>query len=126
MLTRPYGNTGIDLSAVGFGGIICTDEELGKAAEIVGKAVDKGVSHLDVAPGYGSAQEILGPALAPYWDPVFLVPCIRIMTVFSRRFIPSCHVALTRHIPPIWLDRAPCRTGDSATSFYKPTSDTGH
>ena len=62
MLTRPYGNTGIDLSAVGFGGIICTDEELGKAAEIVGKAVDKGVSHLDVAPGYRyECSDVLAP-----------------------------------------------------------------
>ena len=72
MLTRPYGNTGIELSVVGFGGIICTNEEPARAAETVARAVDEGVSYFDVAPGYGNAQEILGPALEPYRNSVFL------------------------------------------------------
>ena len=72
MLTRPYGNTGIDLSVVGFGGTICRDEEQEKAAEIVAQAVDKGVNYFDVAPRYGTAQEILGPALEPHRKSVFL------------------------------------------------------
>jgi len=72
MLRRPYGNTGIELSVVGFGGIICRDEEPEKAAEIVTSAVDKGINYFDVAPGYGTAQEILGPALEPHRDSVFL------------------------------------------------------
>ena len=61
-----------------------------------------------------------------------LVPCLKSMLVLRRRFIPSCGVALARHIPPICLARAPCRTrpaqwaGDSTTQFYNPTSETRH
>lgn len=72
MLTRPYGNTGIDLSVVGFGGIICSAEEPATAARVVADAVDRGVNYFDVAPSYGNAQEILGPALEPHRDSVFL------------------------------------------------------
>ena len=72
MLTRPYGNTGIELSVVGFGGIICRDEEPATAARVVAGAVDRGVNYFDVAPGYGNAQQILGPALEPHRHSVFL------------------------------------------------------
>ena len=72
MLTRPYGKTGINLSVVGFGGIICSGEEPQTAAGIVSRAVDEGVDYFDVAPSYGNAQEILGPALKPHRNGVFL------------------------------------------------------
>jgi len=72
MLKRPYGKTGIELSVVGFGGIICMNETADRASEAVAKAIDQGVNYFDVAPSYGNAQDILGPALEPYRDDVFL------------------------------------------------------
>lgn len=72
MQKRAYGNTGIELSVIGFGGIICTNETPQNAATYVGKAIDRGLNYFDVAPSYGNAQEILGPALAPYRSNVFL------------------------------------------------------
>lgn len=72
MEKRPYGNSGIDLSIVGFGGILVMDEEPAQAARLVSEAVDRGVNYFDVAPSYGDAEEKLGPALEPYRDAAFL------------------------------------------------------
>ena len=72
MRKRAYGSTGIELSAIGFGGILVTDEEPAAASRLVGKAIDRGIDYFDVAPSYGNAQERLGPALAPYRQDVFL------------------------------------------------------
>jgi len=69
---RPYGATGVDLSVIGFGGIVVTDAEQEHANRMVAEAVERGVNYFDVAPGYGNAEEKLGPALEPYRDQVFL------------------------------------------------------
>jgi len=72
MQYRPYGQTGRDLSIIGFGGILVRNEEPSEAARLVAEAVDRGVNYFDVAPSYGNAEERLGPALQPYRDRVFL------------------------------------------------------
>lgn len=72
MRQREYGNTGVKLSVIGFGGILVTDESSNEASRIVGKAIDAGINYFDVAPSYGNAQQMLGPALAPYRKDVFL------------------------------------------------------
>ena len=43
-----------------------------EANRIVYEAIDRGVNYFDVAPTYGNAEEILGPALKGYRDKVFL------------------------------------------------------
>lgn len=72
MIKRKYGDTGVELSVIGFGGIICTNESPKNAEIHVGKAIDRGINYFDVAPSYGNAQEILGLALEPYRNDVFL------------------------------------------------------
>lgn len=72
MQTRPLGKTGENLSIIGFGGIIVTDTTTEEAATRVGIAFDAGINYFDVAPSYGNAETMLGPALAPYRDRVFL------------------------------------------------------
>ena len=72
MQRRPLGKTGQELSIIAFGGIVVTDATAGEAAERVGTAYDAGVNYFDVAPSYGNAETMLGPALAPYRDGVFL------------------------------------------------------
>jgi aryl-alcohol dehydrogenase-like predicted oxidoreductase len=72
MKKRPYGKTGIELSVVGFGGILVMDETPKESARLVSKAIDMGINYFDVAPNYGNAQEKLGPALEPYRKDVFL------------------------------------------------------
>lgn len=72
MERRPYGNTGEQLSIIGFGGIVVTDTEPAEATRLVAEAVDRGVNYFDVAPTYGNAEERLGPALEPHRAGVFL------------------------------------------------------
>lgn len=69
---RPLGRTGEELSILGFGGILVTDESPDSAAKYVDEAVEQGVNYFDVAPSYGNAQELLGPALKPHRDRCFL------------------------------------------------------
>lgn len=72
MERRPLGNTGDELSIIGFGGILVMNVEPAEADRLVAEAVDRGVNYVDVAPSYGNAEERLGPALEPYRDRVFL------------------------------------------------------
>ena len=72
MEKRELGRTGERLSVVGFGGIVVMDETASAAADLVSKAVKRGVNYFDVAPSYGNAEDRLGPALEPYRDLVFL------------------------------------------------------
>jgi len=69
---RPYGNTGVKLSVIGFGGIVVRDAEPEVAAKAVADSVERGINYFDVAPSYGNAEEKLGPALEPYRKDVFL------------------------------------------------------
>jgi len=70
--TREYGNTGQQLSIVAFAGIVVKDETAANSARYVSWAIDQGINYFDVAPGYGNAQNMLGPALEPYRNDVFL------------------------------------------------------
>ena len=72
MIKRPYGKTGINLSVIGFGGILVTDETPEESSRLVSQAIDWGINYFDVAPSYGNAQERLGPALEPYRKDIFL------------------------------------------------------
>jgi predicted aldo/keto reductase-like oxidoreductase len=69
---RSLGRTGERLSILGFGGIVVKDATTKEAAERVADAIDRGVNYFDVAPSYGNAEEMLGPALEPYRKRVFL------------------------------------------------------
>jgi len=71
MEKRPYGKTGIELSVIGFGGILVADETPEEASRLVAQAIDWGINYFDVAPTYGNAEERLGPALEPYRKDVF-------------------------------------------------------
>lgn len=72
MEQRLLGRTAEKLSVLGFGGIVVRDTSPAEAADLVARAVDRGINYFDVAPSYGNAEERLGPALEPYRDEVFL------------------------------------------------------
>ena len=72
MEKRTLGSTGENLSIIGFGGIIVMNETKKNSASLVSKAIDRGINYFDVAPGYGNAQEMLGPALKKYRKNLFL------------------------------------------------------
>jgi len=65
---------GVQLSIIGFGGIVVMGYEQKEANRLVAAAWDRGVNYFDVAPSYGDGEaEIkLGPALEPYRKNAFL------------------------------------------------------
>ncbi len=69
---RELGKTGARLSLVGLGGVVLMNQTPAAASRIVSEAVDFGVNYFDVAPSYGNAQDLLGPALKPYRAGAFL------------------------------------------------------
>jgi aryl-alcohol dehydrogenase-like predicted oxidoreductase len=69
---RVLGKTGEMLSMIGFGGIVVDKATTEQAASRVKEAIDHGINYFDVAPAYGNAEEMLGPALEPYRKDVFL------------------------------------------------------
>jgi len=69
---RALGKTGEMLSMIGFGGIVVDGATSRQAASRVKEAIDYGINYFDVAPSYGNAEEMLGPALEPYRKKVFL------------------------------------------------------
>ena len=72
MEKRQLGKTGEMLSVIGFGGILVSSETAEMSSEAVSKAIERGINYFDVAPSYGNAEEMLGPALEPYRKDVFL------------------------------------------------------
>ncbi len=70
---RPYKD-GVELSIIGFGGIVVIGMEQPEADRTVASSVDRGVNYFDVAPSYGKgeAEEKLGPALKPHREKAFL------------------------------------------------------
>ncbi|MCG6915022.1 aldo/keto reductase [bacterium BMS3Abin03] len=72
MEKRILGKTGEKLSIIGFGGIVVMDANPEQAAARVKEAIEYGVNYFDVAPSYGNAELMLGPALEPYRKNVFL------------------------------------------------------
>ena len=81
MKYNPLGNTGMDISAIAYGGIVSAGyyDEIGypdldqnASDRFVEFAVDHGVNYFDVAPSYGNAEEQLGNSLKPYRQKIHL------------------------------------------------------
>jgi predicted aldo/keto reductase-like oxidoreductase len=69
---RPLGTTREALSVIGLGGMALADETPEVASRLVWEAFENGVNYFDVAPSYGNAEDLLGPALKPFRKKVFL------------------------------------------------------
>ncbi len=81
MKYRKLGNTGFEVSAVVYGGIVSMAHGDGRVYQDNGQAasdghvswaVDHGINYFDVAPTYGDAQLMLGNSLRPYRGDVYL------------------------------------------------------
>jgi aryl-alcohol dehydrogenase-like predicted oxidoreductase len=70
---RPYKD-GVELSTVGFGGMVVVGMEQPQANRTVAESFERGINYFDVAPSYGDgeAEEKLGKAIQPYRDRIFL------------------------------------------------------
>lgn len=72
METRPLGETGQESSILTFGAIALDALDQDAADEMMDTVIDHGVTHVDVAPTYGTAEVKLAPTLADRRDEVFL------------------------------------------------------
>lgn len=72
MLYRPLGNTGFEISAITYGGIVSMNDGQPSSDRYVSWAIDQGINYFDVAPTYGDAQEKLGNSLLPYRKDIYL------------------------------------------------------
>jgi predicted aldo/keto reductase-like oxidoreductase len=72
MQKRQLGKTRQELTVIGFGGTAVMGEDARESERRVAQAIERGINYFDVAPQYGNAEEMLGPALMPYRDSVFL------------------------------------------------------
>lgn len=71
MQYREFGNTGVRLSALGFGAMrLPADEDY--AIQVIHKAFELGVNYIDTAPGYGQSERICGKALKGWRDKVYV------------------------------------------------------
>lgn len=73
-ITKRKYNDDVDLSIIGFGGIVVVGMDQKKANLTVAESIDTGINYFDVAPSYwdGEAEEKLGKALQPYRKNIFL------------------------------------------------------
>ena len=69
---RPPGKTGEELSIIGLGGVAVMKMPQPEVNYLVHEAIDRGINYVDVAPTYGNAEALLGPALRGYRDKIFL------------------------------------------------------
>ena len=72
MQYRQLGKTGIDISAITYGGIVSMDAVQEDSDRYVEWALEQGINYFDVAPTYGDAQLKLGQSLIPYRDKIKL------------------------------------------------------
>ena len=66
------GKSGLEVSAVGFGGIPIMRAAEGEAVRTIRTALDLGVTFLDTAAGYGDSQQKMGKAIAGRRDGLVL------------------------------------------------------
>ncbi|MBD3241377.1 MAG: aldo/keto reductase [Chitinivibrionales bacterium] len=63
MIYKPYGQTGTEVSAIGFGGMRFRDQnDVDGCATLVKAAYDAGINYFDTAIGYGKSEELFGVA----------------------------------------------------------------
>jgi aryl-alcohol dehydrogenase-like predicted oxidoreductase len=70
--TRRLGRTGHRSSVAVFGAAALWDADTETAERVFRGALEAGVNHIDVAPQYGKAQELLGPLIPAVRDRIFV------------------------------------------------------
>ena len=97
---RPLGKSGVELSVIGFSGIVARDNTREAVDRIVGEVLDLGINFFDTAASYGNAQEMLAPAIAPHRKNIILATKTRERTHAGaqREFEQSCEILGTDYI----------------------------
>lgn len=94
---RPLGKSGIDLSVIGFSGIVArgnTHEGVERAVE---DSLARGINFFDTAASYGNSEEMMGPVLRPHRKDIVLATKTRLRTREGAKaeFERSCELLYT-------------------------------
>ena len=73
---RILGNTGLEVTPLGFGAIELRDEGRGvgdaEAGRVLGAVLDAGITFIDTSPDYGKSEERIGRHISHRRDEFFL------------------------------------------------------
>ena len=104
MQTRRLGRTEHHSSLAIIGGVVFHFVDEDEAGEILHRALDAGVNHLDIAPGYGSAEATVGPH----------IPAVRDRLFITEKSGKSTEADVRRH-----LERTLTRMGIDSVDVYQ-------
>lgn len=96
---RPLGKSGIEVSVVGFSGIVARDSTPEAVEKVVRDSLDRGVNYFDTAPSYGNAEEMLAPAIKPHRKEIILATKTRnrLRDAAAAEFTKSCEILGTEY-----------------------------
>ena len=113
---RTLGDSGVEVSAVGFGAWVVGTDWWGdrtdaEAVGLVRHALDRGISYVDTGDvyGHGRSEELLGEALGPYRDEVTLATKVGYDFYNNPQ---AGHGELPKRLDPDWIETALDRSLD--------------
>jgi predicted aldo/keto reductase-like oxidoreductase len=94
---RPLGKTGLNLSVIGFSGIVARGNTPEGVDRAVGVSRDLGINYFDTAASYGNSEEMLSPAIQPHRKDIILATKTRERTRegAEAEFNRSCQLLKT-------------------------------
>ena len=126
METRPLGDTGQESTVLTFGAIALDFLDQPGANDLTETVLDRGVNHIDVAPGYGTAEVKLAPTLAERREGVFL-GCKTLERGYEGAWekleesldrLGTDHIGITSHGHPDVIREAFDRIPDLETAMF--------
>ena len=104
MLTRPFGDTGVDVSVIGQGTWQMDGRDDAGAIAALRRGLDLGMTHIDTAEMYGEAEPLVARAIEGRRDEVYLVSKVLPSNASRAGTIRACERSLAR----LKTDRLDC------------------
>lgn len=104
MNTKPFGNTGTNVSVIGQGTWYLDHGDRTRAIAALQRGLDLGMTHIDTAEMYGDAELVIADAIASRRDEVFLVSKVLPSNASRRGTVTACERSLKR----LKTDRLDC------------------
>ncbi|WP_457935964.1 aldo/keto reductase [Mesorhizobium sp. 10J20-29] len=104
MLQRSFGSLACDVSLIGQGTWLIDGGDHAAAADVLGKGLDLGMTHVDTAEMYGEAELVVAEAIEGRRDEVFLVSKVLPSNASRTGTVRACERSLAR----LGTDRLDC------------------
>jgi diketogulonate reductase-like aldo/keto reductase len=104
MRTRPFGDTGVDVSVIGQGTWQMDGRDDAGAIAALRRGLDLGMTHIDTAEMYGEAEPLVARAIEGRRDEVYLVSKVLPSNASRAGTIRACERSLAR----LKTDRLDC------------------